>query len=318
MRYKYVNRDGEESISLIFTTGDLMPVTISPAHEAWFKFRDALLNDPDTLSEEEARSLLVKYDKAARWVGRVSDSVEVTIYGVKVDGKFLDGPIAETLTKMATEGSDDDLVYVKSLAKFIEKTEQNPSIENSDQLYRWIINEGLTITPDGDFIGYKAVNRTSQEVPFDLDTKGHEVFWSSRDGGAVVNGLEVPGYVPNFVGAVVEMPRDKVDSDGNVHCSVGLHVGTFDYAYKTFGGSGSTSTTLLTKVNPADVVSVPNDYNFQKLRTCKYTVIREGVTSTHDERMYIDDEFAPISPLGISVDEEETIAKILERFRNVS
>lgn len=318
MRYKYVNRDGEESISLIFTTGDLMPVTISPSHSAWSKFRDALLNDPDSISEDDARSLLVKYDKAARWIGKVSDSVEVTIYGVKVDGKPLSGPIAETLTKMATEGNDEDIVYVKSLAKFIEKTEQNPSIENSDQLYRWIINEGLTITPDGDFIGYKSVKNSGHSLPEDVDPKGRKVYWSSYGGGAIVDGVEVEGYVPNFVGAVVQMPRDKVDADGSVHCSVGLHVGTFDYAYNSYRGSTSGWTVLLVKVNPANVVSVPNDYNFQKLRTCEYTVIREGITSTHDERLYIDDEFAPVSPLGISVDEEEVIAKILERLRNVS
>jgi hypothetical protein len=29
------------------------------------------------------------------------------------------------------------------------------------------------------------------------------------------------------------------------------------------------------KINPADVVSVPSDYNNQKLRTCSYTVMFE-------------------------------------------
>lgn len=318
MKFKYVNHDGGETISLIFTTGDLMPVTLSPTHKAWDKFKSILLSDnPEDLSEDEARSILVKNANVAQWVGKVSNDVSVTLYGVYFRGEPISGPIADTLSKMAREDASGDKVFAKALARFIEKADANPSIENSDQLYRWVINEGLTITPDGDFIGYKSVRDSGKTYPEDLQVPvGKHVYFSTYDGGAIVDGIDAPGYVPNFVGAVVEMPRDKVDPDGNVHCSVGLHVGTFKYAYNSYGGN--VHNTLLIKVNPSDVVSVPRDYNFQKLRTCKYTVIGEGITSILDERLYIDEEFAPISDAGLSVDEEETIANIISRLKYAS
>jgi hypothetical protein len=53
-----------------------------------------------------------------------------------------------------------------------------------------------------------------------------------------------------------------------VGCHTGLHAGTWDYA-TTFSGD----TLLLVKVNPRDVVSVPTDCNWQKIRTCRYTVV---------------------------------------------
>ena len=41
----------------------------------------------------------------------------------------------------------------------------------------------------------------------------------------------------------------------------------------SFGGSDSR--TMILKINPADVVSIPTDYNNSKGRTCRYEVIGE-------------------------------------------
>ncbi len=49
-------------------------------------------------------------------------------------------------------------------------------------------------------------------------------------------------------------------------CSQSL-LSTWDYA-STFGPK-----TLIVSVNPRDVVSVPKDCGYQKLRTCRYTVL---------------------------------------------
>ncbi len=67
------------------------------------------------------------------------------------------------------------------------------------------------------------------------------------------------------------MPRSKVDDDTSAGCSTGLHAGTYRYA------SGFAQGRLLTvEINPRDVVSVPTDSDYQKIRTCRYTVV--GVT----------------------------------------
>ena len=80
------------------------------------------------------------------------------------------------------------------------------------------------------------------------------------------------GKFLNTVGSVLEMPRNKVDDDKNVGCSYGFHAGTKEYATDFAYGEGHI---MEVEINPADVVSIPTDCNFQKLRTCKYKVVAE-------------------------------------------
>ena len=94
---------------------------------------------------------------------------------------------------------------------------------------------------------------------------------STRAGYGIVDGVEYEhDHLKNYVGAVVEIPRSKVDDNRGVGCSVGLHVGDFSYA-STF--SQRLWTVL---VNPRDVVSVPSDANERKIRVCRYTVVEEN------------------------------------------
>jgi hypothetical protein len=66
------------------------------------------------------------------------------------------------------------------------------------------------------------------------------------------------------------MPRSKVDDDPESTCSTGLHVCSFEYL-RSFGGQR----TMLCQVDPADVVSVPIDYQNTKVRVCRLTVVKE-------------------------------------------
>jgi hypothetical protein len=74
----------------------------------------------------------------------------------------------------------------------------------------------------------------------------------------------------NSVGQVVEMERNQVDDDQNRTCSTGLHFCSQEYL-NHFSGEH----TMIVKINPADVVSIPNDYNDSKGRACRYEVIGE-------------------------------------------
>jgi hypothetical protein len=71
----------------------------------------------------------------------------------------------------------------------------------------------------------------------------------------------------------VTMDRSKVDDDPQHTCSSGLHVCADEYlkGYAT----GSDNRTLVVEVNPADVVAVPYDYNFSKMRVCRYKVLAQ-------------------------------------------
>lgn len=140
------------------------------------------------------------------------------------------------------------------LLRFLEKLMANPSRNSREQLYQFLEHKHLPVTTDGDFLAYKGVQSD---------------FWSCRAGDAkLVQGrTNDQGQVFNGIGEVLEVARSYVDDNPNNHCSHGLHVGSYEYA------STYASNVVIVKCNPADVVSVPTDCSFQKVRTAKYTVL---------------------------------------------
>jgi hypothetical protein len=97
---------------------------------------------------------------------------------------------------------------------------------------------------------------------------------------------------------IIKMARNKVQDDPSVTCSYGLHVAALGYAVYDQAKLGD-GRVVVVKVNPRDVVSVPTDYNNQKMRVCEYTVVedykgevkQEDVVnkSVTDEAHYTDD-----------------------------
>lgn len=132
------------------------------------------------------------------------------------------------------------------LFKFILKLNLNPSKRAVDELYTFLEHRALPITDNGNFLAYKAVRMDY--------TDKHT------------------GKFLNTVDSVLEMPRNKVDDNKEVGCSYGFHAGTIEYARDFWGGNGHI---MLVEINPVDVVSIPTDCQFQKLRTCKYKVVGE-------------------------------------------
>jgi hypothetical protein len=133
---------------------------------------------------------------------------------------------------------------VEPMIAFMENLMQNPSKRAVTELYGFLEKNNLPITPDGHFLAYKKV----RDNFFDVHT----------------------GAMDNSVGQVVEMERNKVDDDKNNTCSTGLHFCGLSYL-SHFGGER----TVIVKINPADVVSIPTDYNDAKGRACRYEVIGE-------------------------------------------
>ena len=70
------------------------------------------------------------------------------------------------------------------------------------------------------------------------------------------------------------MTRSKVDDDRDRGCSNGLHAGALNYV-AGYGSVEANDKIVIVKINPADVVSVPSDCNYEKLRTCRYEVVGE-------------------------------------------
>ena len=247
MKYSYTNADGRRSLVVILNTGQAH--TIAGTHP---KFTD-LINyltaapdpDPDHLDE------LINFGTtAATTLQRLSDRVTYQGGNIRFDGEIIDTTLTRHLVRMIVDGDDR---YI-GLVRFMENLAANPSRKSRQQLFTWLSDRDMTITPDGSFIGYKGVQN---------DDANHSI----SSGRATVNGTTHIGHIPNPPGAVVEMPRTQVSDDRHNGCSTGLHVGTWNYA-STFGPK-----TLIVSVNPRDVVSVPKDSGYQKLRTCRYTVL---------------------------------------------
>lgn len=140
----------------------------------------------------------------------------------------------------------------KSLVNFLERLLNNPSKDSVEQLWGFISHLDVEIDAQGYIIGWKNVNNVN----------GHLVDCHT-------------GKVPNDVGNIVEMPRHMVNDDKDQTCSQGLHVAAWGYL-RHFSGN----TTLKVKVDPADVVSIPTDYNDMKMRAAKYEVV-DTVDSNH-------------------------------------
>ena len=133
---------------------------------------------------------------------------------------------------------------IEPLVLFMENLMNNPSKRAVTELYGFLEKNNLPITPDGHFLAYKKVREDYLDV--------HS------------------GTMNNSVGSIVEMERNMVDDDKNNTCSTGLHFCSQSYL-NSFGGNR----TMILKINPRDVVSIPSDYNDSKGRACRYEVIGE-------------------------------------------
>lgn len=142
--------------------------------------------------------------------------------------------------------------------RFVKNANQNPSCSAKEEILEFLEENSLPLTEDGCFIAYKGV----QEDYYDVHS----------------------GRFRNKVGDVVEMERSEVCSDRNISCSTGLHFCSIRYINDHMFGERL----MLIKVNPADVVSIPDDYGWGKGRCCKYVVVGE---INPEQRHKINSEF---------------------------
>ena len=178
------------------------------------------------------------------------DGFTISPDSVSYDGETLPDILADKVRAIAAEG-----LPVKLFANFWENLNNNPSASSVRELYDFLAYKELPITEDGFFIAYKGVASNGLSVHGNTKTK-------------VLQGIvDDNGKIQNNVGDTIEVKRWDVDDNRDNGCSFGLHVGSMDYA-TTWGEK-----TLVVKVNPADVVSVPTDCGCQKCRVSKYEII---------------------------------------------
>ena len=228
---------GDGNITLVLNGEQFFIVKEDSAYD---KVRQALVDDAS------ADELLLLVDKAKE----VADYVHSTDIEVKNGCVFYDGEeVHNTLTDRILTFMKEGLP-VKPLVNFLTKLMQNPSYSARQELFDFLEHKNLPVTEDGDFLAYKAVSSEYKD--------------------------KHSGTVSNTIGTNVGMTRWNVDDDRQNGCAAGLHAGALDYvqSYGSFHDGENSDKCIIVKINPADVVSVPNDSNYQKLRTCKYFVLR--------------------------------------------
>lgn len=209
--------------------------------------------------EAEVVRLIDLAAEAARRFEGITERVTVKGGTVYFDHDPVDSSLADAIMRGFNDG--DEAFY--ALAQFMDKIAQNPRKHSRENLFDWLKADptGFTITPEGMILGYKGLTSDLKSI---------------HSGPGIVNGVPTNGHLDNSVGNVVTMERSTVEHDPTRACSYGLHVGTYGYA-SSFG-----SVVAEVLVNPRDVVSVPSDCGGQKMRTCRYKVVKVNVDGQNE------------------------------------
>ena len=156
-------------------------------------------------------------------------------------GEALHGSLIEKIIKSIQEGDQNVNKYVF----FLEDALRNDK-NSYNEMWDFIKHNDIKIHDNGAIIGYKKVTVGADGKLYDSYTH----------------------TVPNDPGTLVQMPRHLVNDNKSETCSYGLHVGSIDYV-RNFSGNQI----VKVLVAPANVVSVPTDYNGQKMRCSEYFVL---------------------------------------------
>lgn len=229
---------------------DGRPHTVDATAPIFGDLKEALR---DGAAQDTIRSLLsLKRMVENKTFGRVVVDGDAVFF----DGRKMHGHLVDRMLTMLRDGFD-----VAPLARFMDRLMNNPSKTAVDELYLWLERSSMPITEDGMFLAYKKVRDDCRD------------FFS--------------GTMDNSVGQIVQMPRNEVDDRRHNTCSYGLHFCSYSYLPSYHGDKGRV---VVVKIDPADVVSIPSDYDNAKGRCWRYAVVGE-----------LDQNAAALAFAGVSV-----------------
>lgn len=238
---EYAQFVSNSSITVHFVNGDSHVWPSS--HPNFESVKEALKRNAPA---SEVRALM---DTVARLKESIAPLAAATAGDVKVtrEGVFYKGTqvrlsVTEKILRFVAEGFD-----ATPYVNFLEKLFKNPRKSAVESLYDFLEANQIAITEDGDFIVFKKVRNDYKDI--------HS------------------GTFDNSVGTSPRVEAWQVEEDRSKTCSQGLHVCARHYL--PHFGSGFGNRVVICKVNPADVVAVPYDYNNAKMRVCAYEVIGE-------------------------------------------
>lgn len=233
----------EKTITVIL---DNRPKSISTNHPNFVKIKALLVSgDHDQIPD------LVDIKVSIEKIG--NGDIEIIGDCVRFQGRLVPNYQAEKLISMYRQGHSN----INPLKNFVVRLMSNPSARAREEFARFADYKELPFDEDGFIYAYKGVDDELWSITGNKETR-------------VVSGkVNEAGKIWNGANETIEVAREDVDDDCNRYCSYGLHAGSFEYA------TGFGTRTVLVKIDPKDVVSVPTDCDGQKVRVCKYIVVSE-------------------------------------------
>jgi hypothetical protein len=239
------------------TTQNIPPMLITDTGITVFLNNQMIVAPSDHLNFERVREAIANYEfdlieglldlrkVVVDYLADASDGFELRGDFLCLDNKPFTMDVTDKVLAMIDAGQPADPIY-----SFLRKVRQNPLVSAQDELLLFCVANSFMIHEDGDIIAYKSVRGDYTDI--------HS------------------GKFLNRVGSTLEMDRTTVDADRNRTCSVGFHFAAYDYATTWAGRIDGVSRRLLVmKINPSDIVAIPSDYNNQKGRTFRYTILSE-------------------------------------------
>lgn len=214
---------------------DGKPVSVNRSAKTFNMLLDAVKKN----DMQAVRSAINLKETIVNNINAKSKKVRLANGEIFYEDTMITGLVASRIFEMLRLG-----LSVEPMVLFLENLMQNPSKRAVDELFGFMEACSLPITEDGHFLAYKRVRGDYKDC--------------------------YSGTMDNSVGKVLSMPRNAVDEDKNRTCSAGLHFCSYSYL-KHFNGER----VVIVKINPADVVAIPADYNNAKGRTCRYEVVGE-------------------------------------------
>lgn len=195
------------------------------------------------ISQEDYDFLLSLYD-SAKALSKWSDSnLTVTSSSVLYNGVAIPADVENFLINLFLSDPSNKEAFGAWSQYLGLITNPDVSFKVAERLFLFLSKNDLTITPDGYVLAWKVVRPDFKD--------------------------KYSGKFDNSPGQVLQMARNKVNDNDNDYCSYGFHVCSWDYL-SGFASHGDA--VVQVKVHPADVMSIPLDYNGEKVRVCKYSV----------------------------------------------
>ena len=160
----------------------------------------------------------------------------------------LNGMLAQFIISLSVSGSENYQYALKFMIKMVENDMDEASM---DGLFKFLKNARIPINSNGNILTYKLINSDYTDC--------------------------YTGKIDNSIGKTVSMERSKVTYNPQQTCAAGLHVCSYSYLTHYHGNR-----IVICEVEPHNVVSVPVDYNYAKMRCCQYTVVEEVPRNTGD------------------------------------